>query len=542
MQQENSLLKLREVSITHGQQALVKRVSFTLNAGQTLGIVGESGSGKSLCSLAIMGLLPANLTLTGAIEFKGENLLKATAEKRRKLRGAAMSMIFQEPMSALNPTMTCGRQVAEILHQHQQLSAKEANAEVQRLFTEVELPRAGQMMKQYPHQLSGGQRQRVMIAMAIACRPQLLIADEPTTALDAAVQQEIMVLLQKLSTEYGMALIFISHDLNVVQRMAQRILVMRHGAVIEQGSKEKISQKAQEPYTRGLWACRPQPDKRYRRLPLISDFMEGKPLPPQEPRPAFPLENRPDLLRISDLDKVFPTHPPVQALEAISLTLYQGESLGLVGESGSGKSTLGRILTGLETVTAGAVHYKGKDIAHAGARQWRALHREIQIIFQDPFSSLNPRLRVGEAIAEVLQQRRGMQRGEAQKQTALLLERVGLEAAAAHKYPHAFSGGQRQRIGIARALAVQPEFIVCDESVSALDVSVQAQILNLLNDLKEEFGFTYLFISHDLPVVQYFCDRIVVLQNGRIVEIGAAEQLYRNPKKEYTRKLIAAAE
>jgi peptide/nickel transport system ATP-binding protein len=548
-----ALLQAQNLKISVGTTPLVHALSFNLKPGETLGIVGESGSGKSLSSLAIMGLLPHNLSVSGELIFKGQDLLKLSQENMGRLRGKEIAMIFQEPMSALNPSMRCGAQVAEMLETHTSLKASDRKKKVLALFKEVELPRATQMYTSYPHQLSGGQKQRVMIAMALACKPQLLIADEPTTALDVSVQAGILKLLKKLQTEYGMALIFISHDLQVVHQVADSILVLHRGEVKEYATADEVFNRPKDPYTKGLLACRPTADSYERRLPLVRDFLlseiaakdiisprvkEERSLLRQKQTPLFEVKNIGKIFKSKA--GIFKPQQEVAALSEISLKIYPGESLGLVGESGSGKTTLGRILVGLEKPSQGQVFYDDKDIAKASTKEWRQLHRKIQIIFQDPFASLNPRLKIGVAIAEVLQVQRKMTSAAAKEEAEQLLEKVGLLKEYYQRYPHEFSGGQRQRIGIARALAVQPEFIVCDESVSALDVSVQAQILNLLNDLKDEFGFTYLFISHDLNVVKYFCDRIVVLQNGQLVEEGLAEDVYRQPKNEYTQALIAA--
>lgn len=531
----------------------MKELNLELTAGKTLGIVGESGSGKSLSSLAIMGLLPTNLIAKGQILFDGQNLINLKEEAFSRLRGNQISMIFQEPMSALNPSMRCGQQVAEVLKIHSALSGKEIKKEVLRLFNEVELPRPESIYKSYPHQLSGGQKQRVMIAMAVACKPKLLIADEPTTALDVSVQAGILNLLNKLRDEYGMAMLFISHDLRVVQQVADDILVLHLGETKEYGEAKAIFENPQHAYTRGLLACRPTPESYERRLPQVRDFVADQ----EMKREVIPAETRsklaqaklkqPALFKVFELSKTFMGKAnwlgqgeEVKALDKVTFQIYPGESLGLVGESGSGKTTIGRVLTGLEQADGGKIFFKGNEITVAKNAEWRDLHRKIQIIFQDPFSSLNPRIKIGEAIAEVLRVQRSLKSEKAKFEAEQLLDKVGLLPEYYNRYPHEFSGGQRQRIGIARALAMQPEFIVCDESVSALDVSVQAQILNLLNDLKEEFNFTYLFISHDLNVVKYFCDRIVVLQNGQLIEEGLAEELYRHPKVAYTQGLIAA--
>jgi len=551
----DALLAVKNLEISSADTSIVQELNFELKASKTLAIVGESGSGKSLSSLALMGLLPKNLRAKGSIIYQNKELLDYHDDQWRKLRGKDIAMIFQEPMSALNPSMTCGKQVAEILEIHSELSDKAIKEKVISLFNKVELPRVESLYKSYPHQLSGGQKQRVMIAMAIACDPKILIADEPTTALDVSVQAGILALLKKLQEENGMAMLFISHDLGVVRKVADEILVMHLGQAVEYASAEKLFISPQDPYTKGLLACRPSADTYYRRLPLVRDFLQDdihqtEIISPavREDRARMKLKQEP-LFRVKDLAKIFRSTQGVWAkkvehvaLNKVGFEVFPRESLGLVGESGSGKTTLGRILVGLEKAEQGQVFFKDQDIAHASAKQWRALHKSIQIIFQDPFSALNPKIPIGEAIAAVIRKRKRAGKKQAETETKVLLEKVGLLADYYPRYPHEFSGGQRQRIGIARALAVQPEFIVCDESVSALDVSVQAQILNLLNDLKDEFGFTYLFISHDLQIVKYFCDRILVLQDGNLVESGFSEEIYREAKEEYTQKLIAAVE
>lgn len=545
-----ALLSVKGLQISKGAQNLVDNLSFDLHEGQTLAIVGESGSGKTLSSLALMGLLPKSLNLSGSLLFKGKELSGLEESEWTKLRGKEIAMVFQEPMSALNPSMKCGKQVAEILKVHGQ--DKGLKERVIELFKKVELPRLEEMYHSYPHQLSGGQKQRVVIAMAIANNPALLIADEPTTALDVSVQASILELLKKLQTEFQMAMIFISHDLGVVKRIADQVLVMYQGVLKEQGSAEQIFMSPQDPYTKGLIACKPGPHTYYRRLPLVQDFLLGHVHdleqidPEQKEQIALSRTKQSPILSIRALDKRYASKKGilgktqwVDAVKALDLDLYPGESLGLVGESGSGKSTIGRIIVGLEKAQAGQLFYEGKDVSGFSKREWRRLNRDIQIIFQDPYGSLNPRISVGESIAEVLRVNGHLRKEEAWQTALDLLEKVGLLKDYAQRYPHEFSGGQRQRIGIARALALKPKLLVCDESVSALDVSVQAQILNLLNDLKEEFGFTYLFISHDLQVVRYFCDRVVVLKNGVLLEEGLAEALFRAPQEEYTARLIA---
>lgn len=548
------LLEVQNLVLSVAGEDLVSDLNFSVTAGECLGLVGESGSGKSLTSLAIMGLLPGSIQAEGKVLFQGKDLLQASAEERRKLRGQAMTMIFQEPMSALNPSQTCGTQVGEVLVWHSSLGSRNRKARVLELFAEVELPQPQSLYNAYPHQLSGGQKQRVMIAMALACNPSLLIADEPTTALDVSVQAGILRLLRKLQDRYEMGLLFISHDLAVVRRVAHQVLVLRNGQLREYGPAEQVFQHPQDGYTQGLLACRPTPETTWRRLPLVKDFLEQhhhhgqRWTPGAKDEQAQKRTRQEPLFRMEGVTKVFKSggslfgkKREVKAIDHVSLQAYAGESLGLVGESGSGKSTLGRILVGLEQRDDGHIYYREKALPQS-RRAWRELHRVVQIIFQDPFSSLNGRIPIGESIAEVLRYRKGLGRKASKLRAQELLEEVGLLRDYYDRYPHEFSGGQRQRIGIARALAVQPEFLVCDESVSALDVSVQAQILNLLNDLKEEYGFTYLFISHDLNVVKYFCDRIAVLKEGRLVEVGLAEQVYRKPEQAYTQKLIAAAE
>lgn len=545
-----ALLSVKDLQISKGGQNLVDDLSFDLHAGQTLAIVGESGSGKTLSSLALMGLLPKSLSISGSLLFKGMELSGLEESDWTKLRGKEIAMVFQEPMSALNPSMKCGKQVAEILKVHGQ--DKGLKERVIELFEKVELPRVEELYNSYPHQLSGGQKQRVVIAMAIANNPALLIADEPTTALDVSVQASILELLKKLQTEFQMGMIFISHDLGVVKRIADQVLVMYQGVLKEQGPAEQIFKSPQDPYTKGLIACKPGPQTYYRRLPLVQDFLLGHVHdleqidPEQKEQIALSRTKQSPILSIRALDKRYASKKGilgktqwVDAVKALDLDIYPGESLGLVGESGSGKSTIGRIIVGLEKAQAGQLFYEGKDVSGFNKREWRRLNRDIQIIFQDPYGSLNPRISVGESIAEVLRVNGHLRKEEAWQTAFDLLEKVGLLKDYAQRYPHEFSGGQRQRIGIARALALKPKLLVCDESVSALDVSVQAQILNLLNDLKEEFGFTYLFISHDLQVVRYFCDRVVVLKNGELLEEGLAESLFKAPKEEYTARLIA---
>ena len=549
------------ISAVHG-------IDFELKKGETLGIVGESGSGKSVTSLALMRLLPADLSrIHGRIHFEGapaENLLDLEPGEMRQIRGARIAMIFQEPMTSLNPVQTCGFQVAEALREHLKMSASEARQRVLELFEEVELPNPARIYSAYPFELSGGQKQRVMIAMAISCEPQLLIADEPTTALDVTVQRKILELLAKLQRKTGMAMIFISHDLAVVAEIADRALVMYRGNVVENGAVAAIFTNPGHPYTKGLLACRPVPGKRPLRLPVVSDFInrtaEGGFVKLPEPFVALELpEERSSrlkrlyeaspLLQVKHLSTWFPvkkglfrrSSDVIKAVNDVNFEVFKGETLGLVGESGCGKTTLSRTLLRLAEPTSGNIFFGGKNLVELSEQEMRAQRKRLQIIFQDPYSSLNPRLTIGQALAEPLEVHQLVKSRRARKQRVLeMLEKVGLREEYYARYPHEFSGGQRQRIGIARALILEPEFVICDESVSALDVSVQAQVLNLLNDLKAEYGLTYIFISHDLSVVKYMADRMLVMNKGVVEEIGDADEVYANPKSDYTKKLIAA--
>ncbi len=548
----------------------VKGISFSIKKGETLGIVGESGSGKSVTSLAIMRLLNEEQSnITGNILFDGVELSKLSEQDMRKIRGNRIAMVFQEPMTSLNPVLKCGTQVTEAIKLYRKLSRSDAHNEAVKLFNEVQLPRAESIFDSYPHQLSGGQRQRVMIAMALSCNPELLIADEPTTALDVTVQKTIIDLLLKIQAKRNMALLFISHDLGVVSQVADKVLVMYKGQVVEQGIARQVFQHPQHPYTQGLLACRPTVNRQLKTLPVISDFLKverdgsltstGLNIASLERRLAVDttvaehhkksLFNQEPILKVTDLCTWFPVKSGwfsskkeyIKAVNNVTFDVYPGETLGLVGESGSGKTTLGRSILRLIEPTSGQVNYKGTDIRMLSADALRKMRRQIQIIFQDPYSSLNPRQTIGQILTEPMQVHDLHQDNALRKQKALeLLERVNLAAEHFNRYPHEFSGGQRQRVVIARALALQPEFIICDESVSALDVSVQAQVLNLLKQLQRDLGLTYIFISHDLSVIKHISDRIMVINKGQIEEIADAQQLYQNPKTPYTQKLIAS--
>ncbi len=534
---------------------VVHNISFELQQNQILGIVGESGSGKSVSILAILGLLPKNKTIIeGEIIFEENSLLGFSEQEFQTIRGNDISMIFQEPMTSLNPSLTCGYQVLEIIQQHETISKTAAKAKVLELFEKVKLPRIETIYKQYPHQLSGGQKQRVMIAMAIACKPKILIADEPTTALDVTVQNDIIKLLKELQRETKMSIIFISHDLSLVSEIADKVLVMYKGTIVEQGEAKAIFKNPQHDYTKALINSKPRLDSRLKVLPTVADFLEGtidKTIISKQERIEQHkkiYENSP-LLEVSNLKTYFNTDNSwfssktnvVKAVDDVSLKIYEGETLGLVGESGCGKTTLGRTIMQLEKATDGQITYRGNDITTLSKNALKALRKEIQIIFQDPFSSLNPRIPVGKSILEPMQVHKLYNSNIERKEKVLeILEKVGLDIESYNRYPHEFSGGQRQRIGIARTIALQPKLIICDESVSALDVSVQAQVLNLLNDLKNDFGFTYIFISHDLAVVKYMADQLVVMNQGKIEETGEADAIYADPKTSYTQKLIEA--
>ncbi|CAL2080764.1 ABC transporter ATP-binding protein [Tenacibaculum sp. 190524A05c] len=548
------MLILKDFSVSIKNKPVLKNVSFTVQPNSILGLVGESGSGKSITSLSIMGLLPkAEISADGSIKFEEKNILNFLEKDFLNIRGTQISMIFQEPMTSLNPSLTCGYQLYEVFKNHTKLLKTEIKNEIISLFEKVKLPRPEAIYKSYPHQISGGQKQRVMIAMAIALKPKLLIADEPTTALDVTVQKEIIHLLQTLQQETKMSVLFISHDLNLVSEIADDVVVMKKGKVIEYGNAKDIFNNPKQDYTRALINSRPNPNRRFNKLPTVEDFINDSvdfSIETSEEREKYHQEiyKKNPLLEIKNLKKEFFTKrylfgnsSSVKAVNDVTFSIYEGETLGLVGESGCGKTTLGRTILQLEKATSGQIIYKGKDITSLNKSDLKSLRKEIQIIFQDPFSSLNPRIPVGEAIIEPMKIHNILSSYKERKEYVLeILEKVGLESQHFYRFPHEFSGGQRQRIGIARTIALQPKFIICDESVSALDVSVQAQVINLLNNLKKDYGFTYLFISHDLSVVKYMSDNVVVMNQGKIEEIGEADELYKNPKTLYTRTLIEA--
>lgn len=558
MHKKTPLLSVRDLTISFGKKKqlteVVHSISFDVWENEVVGIVGESGSGKSVTSLAVMGLLPKkNTMITGEISFDSDDLLQANSKKMRALRGKDIAMIFQEPMSALNPSLKCGFQVSEILRQHLKMSSSEAKNETISLFEKVKLPRPKEIYNSYPHQISGGQMQRVMIAMAIACKPKLLIADEPTTALDVTVQKEILALLRSIQKETKMAMMFISHDLNLVSEIADWMVVMYKGNVVESAATSELFTNPEAEYTKALLAARPSLETRLEVLPTIASIADKSFIPKEisavaRARRHKQLYTRAPILEVSNLSKyylskvgIFSKDKVVKAVDDVTFSVFEGETLGLVGESGCGKSTLGRTILQLEKANAGSIKYYGKELTKLSKSEIRNLRKEIQIIFQDPYSSLNPRLTIGTILMEpMLVHKLVKSKKEGRQRVLELLEKVGLDERFYDRYPHELSGGQRQRVGIARTIAVEPKLIICDESVSALDISVQAQVLNLLNELKNDFGFTYIFISHDLAVVKFMADQLLVMNKGEIEELGDADEIYSNPQTEYSKRLIDA--
>ena len=539
----------------------VKGISFTIPKNKTVALVGESGSGKSVTSLAIMGLLPkgqSQIANQSKISFEGKDLLNLSAKEIRKICGKEIAMIFQEPMSSLNPVFTVGDQIAEVLCIHLGMGRKQARVRVLELLSEVGIPAPETKIDAYPSQLSGGQQQRVMIAMAIACEPKLLIADEPTTALDVTIQKQIIDLLESLRQRHQMSMLFITHDLALVGEIADEVIVMRHGEIRECGTVEQVLEQPQDVYTRALLHCRPQLSSRPYRLPVTSDFMKqdkNGQLVEETNLSELNLKQRSRgltgeeqiVLEVKDLKKSFYSRKGLwgrdefQAVKGISFQLAKGKTLGLVGESGSGKTTIGLLLMRLHEATGGQALIGGKDILAMTEKEFSQYQRKIQIIFQNPYASLNPRFTIGQILLEPMRIHGiGQNDAERKKMALELLEKVSLPIDAYDRYPHEFSGGQRQRIAIARCLTLKPEILICDESVSALDVSVQAQVLNLLQDLQDEFGLSYIFISHDLSVVKYISDQVMVMNHGELVEIANSDELYLHPQHEYTKKLLNA--
>ena len=538
----------------------VKGISFQIPTNTTVALVGESGSGKSVTSLATMGLLPkgqSRIAENSKILFEGKDLLSLNSKQMRAICGKDIAMIFQEPMSSLNPVFTVGDQIAEIMRIHLNMGRKQARQRTLELLTEVGIPSPESKIDAYPSQLSGGQQQRVMIAMAIACEPKLLIADEPTTALDVTIQKQILDLLEALRKRRQMSMLFITHDLALVSEIADEVIVMRHGEIREQGLAKAVLEQPQDAYTKALLLCRPQLSYRPYRLPVISDFMQAQDVPVTEavslPKVDFAERKRglvggeEIILEVRDLKKSFFSRKGLfgkdefQAVKGASFQLAKGKTLGLVGESGSGKTTIGLLLMRLQQASGGQALFQGKDILAMSEKEFAQYQRKIQIIFQNPYASLNPRFTVGQILMEPMQVHKiGANDTERKKMALELLERVSLPAQAFDRYPHEFSGGQRQRIAIARCLTLKPEILICDESVSALDVSVQAQVLNLLQDLQDEFGLSYIFISHDLSVVKYISDQIMVMNHGDIVEIANSDELYQSPQHDYTKRLLSS--
>jgi peptide/nickel transport system ATP-binding protein len=566
------LLEIKDLTVSfntnNGVYKALKGINLSINKSEIIGLVGESGSGKSVTSLAIIQLLEKNALVTGEINFETISLLKLSDKEIRKFRGNKIGMIFQEPMTSLNPVMKCGQQVIESIILHQKLSKKAAKEKTLALFNEVNLPEPELTFEKYPHELSGGQKQRVMIAMALACDPKLLIADEPTTALDVTVQKNILQLFKEIREKRNMSIIFISHDLGVINEIADSILVMYQGEIVEQGAVKNIFENPQHPYTKGLLACRPNPNYQLKRLPTLSDFAQIKDGVFKsnlndinnlreicENNLTDILSKRAQLylqepiLSVTQLNtwftqkrKFFTKNKTfTKAVNNVSFNVYPGETLGLVGESGCGKTTLSRTILKLLQPSSGKIKFNGIDLESLNDKQMRPLRKNIQIIFQDPYSALNPSQTIGNSILEPLIVHQILNNNLERKNFVnQLLEKVGLSSNYFNRYPHELSGGQRQRVVIARALALKPKLIICDESVSALDVSVQAQIINLLKDLQQEFKLTYIFISHDLAVVKHVSDRIMVMRNGEIIEIGTPENIYNHPQNDYTKNLINA--
>ena len=557
MDDHDPLLRVRDLRIAfrvdkNNTVEAVKGISFDVPRNSTVALVGESGSGKSVSSLAVMGLLPPDTTVIdpgSRAHFDGRELLALAPAERRALCGKDIAMIFQEPMSSLNPVFTVGYQIGEVLRRHLGMNAKQARARTLALLEEVGIPDYAVKIDAYPSQMSGGQQQRVMIAMAIACEPRLLIADEPTTALDVTIQKQIIDLIRRLQKKHQMSVLFITHDLALVGEIADRVIVMRHGEVREEGEAAQVLSAPRDAYTRALLHCRPKLDERPLRLPVIDDYLSGRTSPeqalPQRARGTAP-DDAPVLV-VNKLAKSFWLRDGLfrkrefKAVKDVSFTLARGKTLGVVGESGSGKTTVGLTLLRLHRATGGSAMFDGKDLFSMPERDYQAYKRRIQIIFQNPYASLNPRFTVGQILLEPMRIHRiGLDDGARIGMAHELLKRVGLPEQAFHRYPHEFSGGQRQRIAIARCLTMRPDILVCDESVSALDVSVQAQVLNLLQDLQDEYGMSYIFISHDLSVVKYIADQVMVMHHGSVVEMADSDELYRNPRHDYTRSLLAA--
>ena len=554
MSEHSNLVEVRDLRISFrvGKNDVfdaVKGITFDIPQNRTVALVGESGSGKSVSAMSILGLLPDNAIVPASsqVRYGGEDLLKASPQRLQAIRGKEVSVIFQEPMTSLNPVFPVGEQIGEALRLHMGLSPRAARARAVELLAEVGIPDPALRVNSFPHEMSGGQQQRVMIAMAIACEPKLLIADEPTTALDVTIQRQILELIAGLQQRHRMSVLFITHDLGVVGEVADHVVVMQSGAVQEQGPVKSIFEAPQHAYTKALLECRPRLDRRPMRLPVIDDFLSGNSVMNLAERKRGRQAGEPIVLEVKNLTKTFFLKEglfgkrAVPAVKTVSFQLAKGRTLGLVGESGSGKSTVGLTLMRLHEATGGEVLFEGKNLLSLSDKEMMAYRRRIQIIFQNPYASLNPRFTVGNILMEPMKIHGIGSSDKERTETALaLLDRVGMSRASFGKYPHEFSGGQRQRIAIARCLTMKPDVLICDESVSALDVSVQAQVLNLLQDLQDEYKLSYIFISHDLAVVKHISDEIMVMSQGEVVEIADADALYREPKQDYTRRLMAA--
>ena len=550
--EKKSLVVVQNASLSIGNLSILKGLSFTIEQQELVAIVGESGSGKSMTALMLMGLQPKKATLEAELlTFESRDLKTLTPSDWQKRRGNSLGMVFQEPQSSLNPTQRCGKQLLEVLKIHRNISSKEGTVQVTKALEEVQLHDTKRILKSYPHELSGGQKQRIMIAMALLCKPKLLIADEPTTALDVTVQKEIIELLKSLQKKYKMSVLFISHDLALVKQLADRVLVMYQGSIVESGTSTSLFKNPKHPYTKGLLFARPEVGVRLESLPTLKDYQSGTFSPKivsyskRQERQDKIYATSP-LLEVKELEKSYVTKggwgksSHFQAVKPISFSLYPGETLGLVGESGCGKSTLAKTLVCLDPLTAGALYWQGEKIDPKNKAQVGQLRKDVQFIFQDPYAALHPYKNIITSLEEVLLVHDSKNNNTIRERALELLAQVGLDSEFAHRYPHELSGGQRQRVVIARALAVGPKVLLCDESVAALDISVQAQVLNLLNDLKNALGLSYLFISHDLAVVKYMSDRVMVMQDGELVELQEADALYQNPKNKYTKKLIEA--
>ncbi|MDB4159720.1 ABC transporter ATP-binding protein [Flavobacteriaceae bacterium] len=549
---DTPLIDLKNLTLRIGNATILNNISFKIGTQEIVSLVGESGSGKSITALSLLGLQPdKSIIKANRMVFNGINIRELTSKNWQKIRGKSIGMVFQEPQSSLNPSMRCGKQLQEVLQKHTSLSKNEQKQTIREMLAEVQLTDTKRILTSYPHQLSGGQKQRIMIAMALLCKPKLLIADEPTTALDVTVQKEIIQLLKNLQQKYKMSILFISHDLALVKQLADRVFVMYQGQIVEEGETKSLFKIPQHPYTKGLLFARPKTEIRLKRLPTLADYQSGEFQPTiisseERQKVHLKLYKKTPILEVKGLEKIYKkrswrgVNQEFKAVRSLDFSIYPGETLGLVGESGCGKSTLAKALIYLDPPSKGSIKFEGKPIVKS-SRALRKLRKEVQFIFQDPYAALHPLKTIGNAISEVLHVHQITTTPQEQlKRCQELLNQVGLSDAYSKRYPHELSGGQRQRAVIARALATEPKLLICDESVAALDISVQAQVLNLLNDLKKELGLSYLFISHDLAVVKYMSDRVMVMEHGQLQELQEADKLYAKPQHTYTKKLIDA--